>query len=156
NLICGVTTVCHHNPYHPVFNEPNFPIRIAADIDWKHSLAFTEDLATAYGRTHTSYPFIIHACEGIDDAARGEFAQLHNLNLVDKPTVLVHGLAMTPADVDTLNRRGASLVSCPSSNQFLFSKTALPEQLESIHRLAIGSDSPLTATGDLLDEISFC
>jgi cytosine/adenosine deaminase-related metal-dependent hydrolase/ubiquinone/menaquinone biosynthesis C-methylase UbiE len=156
NLICGVTTVCHHNPYHPVFNEPEFPIRIVEDFGWEHSLAFAEDLSIAYSRIHNSDPFIIHACEGIDDLARSEFAQLKDLNFIDERTVLVHGLAMTPGDVDTLNRCGASLISCPSSNQFLFSKTTLPEQLESIHRLAIGSDSPLTATGDLLDEINFC
>jgi len=156
NLLCGVTTVCHHNPSHPLFSEPDFPIRVVADFGWEHSLAFAKDLTTAHSRTPASLPFILHACEGIDALARSEFAQLQDLDLINGCTVLVHGLAMTPGDVQVLNRVGASLVSCPSSNRFLFLETASAEQLDSIHRLAIGSDSPLTATGDLLDELNFC
>jgi hypothetical protein len=38
---------------------------------------------------------------------------------------------------------------------FLFGKTHTREQLCSVQRLALGSDSPLTAAGDLLDEIRF-
>jgi cytosine/adenosine deaminase-related metal-dependent hydrolase/ubiquinone/menaquinone biosynthesis C-methylase UbiE len=156
NLLCGVTTVCHHNPWHAIFDESDFPIQVVADFGWEHSLAFAEDLAATHNRTHPSYPFILHACEGLDSAARNEFAQLQGLNIIDDRTVLIHGLVLTPPEIDILNRCGASIVSCPTSNQFLFSQTASPEQLESIQRLAIGSDSPLTASGDLLDEISFC
>lgn len=156
NLLCGVTTVCHHNPYHSLFEESEFPIRVVAEFGWGHSLAFANDLATAYSQTPPSYPFILHACEGVDSAASSEFTRLQDLGLIDQRTVLVHGLAMTPPEIDILNRCRASLVSCPSSNQFLFLETASLEQLNSIHRLAIGSDSPLTAAGDLLDELSFC
>lgn len=156
NLLCGVTSVCHHNPSHPVFKEAGFPIKIVTEFGWEHSLTFSNDLATAHRKTHSLEPFILHACEGIDAAARSEFEQLENLNIIDERTVIVHGLAMSSSDVEALNRQGASLISCPSSNQFLFLEAPSPDYLEAVQRLAIGSDSPLTAAGDLLDEIHFC
>jgi ubiquinone/menaquinone biosynthesis C-methylase UbiE/cytosine/adenosine deaminase-related metal-dependent hydrolase len=156
NLLCGVTTVCHHNPSHPTLDEADFPIRVVTEFGWDHSLAFANDLQTSYRRTNPSNPFILHACEGIDAAARSEFSRLQALDLIDDRTVFVHGLAMAASEIDILNRNGGSLVSCPSSNQFLFSEAPSLRQLDSIHRLAIGSDSPLTAEGDLLDEVGFC
>jgi len=156
NLLCGATTVCHHNPVHPVFRNPLFPIRILTEFDWAHSLAFSDDLASIHGRSSPSLPFILHACEGTNAAARNEFAQLLDMNIIDGRTVLVHGLAMGLDEIDTLNRCGAALITCPSSNLFLFSQSPSTEQLTTADRLAIGSDSPLTANGDLLDEIRFC
>jgi cytosine/adenosine deaminase-related metal-dependent hydrolase len=50
---------------------------------------------------------------------------------------------------------GAGLVWCPTSNVFLFRRTHDRTILQTLPRLALGSDSPLTATGDLLDEIHF-
>jgi cytosine/adenosine deaminase-related metal-dependent hydrolase len=52
-----------------------------------------------------------------------------------------------------LNRRGAALIWCPTSNRFLFGRTHSREFLSSVRHVALGSDSPLTASGDLLDEI---
>jgi cytosine/adenosine deaminase-related metal-dependent hydrolase len=70
-------------------------------------------------------------------------------------TVIVHGLACTASEISLINRRGASLVVCPTSNCFLFGKTLARELLTSIERLALGSDSPITAAGTLLDEIEY-
>jgi cytosine/adenosine deaminase-related metal-dependent hydrolase len=42
---------------------------------------------------------------------------------------------------------------CPTSNRFLFGKTPSVELLTSIERVSLGSDSPITAAGDLLDEV---
>ena len=55
--------------------------------------------------------------------------------------------------VALLNRRDASLVWCPSSNRFLFGRTREREEVISVRHLLLGSDSPLTAAGDLLDEV---
>jgi len=151
-----VTTVCHHNPSHPVFDDPNFPVKVLKDFHWAHSLSFSPEMVKAHGQIRSSKPFILHACEGIDTLAHGEFIRLLDMNLIDERTVLVHGLAMADVDIETLNNRGTALISCPSSNQFLFSTTPSAEQLTSVHRLSIGSDSPLTAQGDLLDEVRFC
>src|SRR6202035_2702606 len=47
------------------------------------------------------------------------------------------------------------LIVCPSSNQFLFDRVLAAEVFDKIDAIALGSDSPLTACGDLLDEIRF-
>jgi cytosine/adenosine deaminase-related metal-dependent hydrolase len=69
--------------------------------------------------------------------------------------VLVHGLALTPEAASILNQRGASLIICPTSNEFLFHRSPTYRFITSIDRVALGSDSPLTAAGDLLDEVRF-
>ncbi|MEI9979834.1 MAG: amidohydrolase family protein [Edaphobacter sp.] len=97
----------------------------------------------------------MHACEGIDGRARKELFDLDRLGLLDAYTVLVHGLAIDETGVALMRQRRASLIMCPSSNQFLFRTLPKIALLSTIENLCIGSDSPLTATGDLLDEIRF-
>jgi len=67
--------------------------------------------------------------------------------------VLVHGLAIDREGAELMRRRKASLIVCPSSNKFLYGKVLSASILNRIENLAIGSDSPLTAEGDLLDEV---
>jgi cytosine/adenosine deaminase-related metal-dependent hydrolase len=105
--------------------------------------------------TPPGQPFIVHAAEGIDEDSRDEIAQLDRMHVLDERTVLVHGLACTGAEISLINRRGASLVVCPTSNRFLFAKTLSRELLASVERVALGSDSPITAAGDLLDEVRY-
>jgi cytosine/adenosine deaminase-related metal-dependent hydrolase len=89
----------------------------------------------------------------MDEKSRNEIARLDQMQLLDERTVIVHGLACTASEISLINRRGASLVVCPTSNRFLCGKTLSRELLTSVERLALGSDSPITTTGDLLDEI---
>lgn len=155
NLLSGVTTVCHHNPIDPYLLAPNFPVRVASNIGWAHSLAFAPDLQAAYQNTREHRPFVIHACEGIDEQSKSELSTLDAFGVLDQRTVLVHGLALDEQGAALLNSRGSAVILCPSSNYFLFDKAPSSDLLQSIKRLALGSDSPLTATGDLLDEIRF-
>ena len=155
NLLCGVTTVSHHNPMHAAMSDIDFPVRVIRDSGWAHSPALGGDLRRARAMTPEKAPFLIHACEGTDEVARREVWDLDRLGLLDASTVLIHGLALDHKGVDLLIERRTSLIACPSSNQFLFG--ALPDLslLSSIPHLALGNDSPLTAEGDLLDEIRF-
>jgi cytosine/adenosine deaminase-related metal-dependent hydrolase len=155
NLLCGVTTVCHHNPLHEELTLPDFPVRVLSRFSWAHSLAFDPDLKENFQRTPKEYPFILHACEGMDEESRREVSCLDQMQVLDERTVLVHGLACATSEISLVNRRGASLVVCPTSNLFLFGKTLSRELLTSVERLALGSDSPITAAGDLLDEIDY-
>jgi cytosine/adenosine deaminase-related metal-dependent hydrolase/ubiquinone/menaquinone biosynthesis C-methylase UbiE len=155
NLLCGVTTVCHHNPLYPSLRRKDFPVRVVQEYGWEHSFAFGADIAEAIRGTSSEKPFLVHAGEGINSEAFEEVADLDAIGALQSRTVLVHGLAMDQAGATLLNDRGSALIICPSSNQFLFQKTHTVEQLQGIHRLALGSDSPLTADGDLLDELRF-
>ncbi|AXC13033.1 Putative methyltransferase [Acidisarcina polymorpha] len=155
NLLCGVTTVCHHNPLHEELAQPDFPVRVLSRFGWSHSLAFDPDLAAKFHDTPTDHPFILHAAEGLDEESRKEIYRLDHMEVLDERTVLVHGLACTTDEIALINQRGTSLVICPTSNLFLFAKTIPASLLTSIDRVALGSDSPITAAGDLLDEIHY-
>lgn len=155
NLLCGVTTVCHHNPFLPDMQREDFPVRVVRQYGWAHSLALGGDLRAARAIVPRGKPFIVHACEGVDWQAREELFSLDRLGLLEPSMVLVHGLAMDAECVQLMRKREASLVLCPSSNDFLFHKLPDFSLLSEIEGLAIGSDSPLTAEGDLLDEVRF-
>jgi cytosine/adenosine deaminase-related metal-dependent hydrolase/SAM-dependent methyltransferase len=153
NLLCGVTTVCHHNPLHDELLKDAFPLRVIRNLGWGHSLAMDAQVEDKFRTTPGDLPFVIHACEGLDEVSADEIFQLDHAGMLDQRTVLVHGLALTTDGVALLNRRDASLVWCPSSNRFLFGRTREREEIASVRHLLLGSDSPLTAVGDLLDEV---
>ncbi len=155
NLLCGITTVCHHNPLHADLTHRDFPVRVLSRFGWSHSLALDPHLAEKFQATPRDRPFIFHAAEGIDEESRNEISRLDQMRVLDERTVLIHGLACTATEISLINRRGASLVVCPTSNCFLFAKTLSRNLLTSIERVALGSDSPITAAGDLLDEVRY-
>jgi cytosine/adenosine deaminase-related metal-dependent hydrolase/ubiquinone/menaquinone biosynthesis C-methylase UbiE len=155
NLLCGVTTVCHHNPVSPDLLDPAFPVRVLADFGWAHSLPFARKLATDFEQTPPDLPFILHAGEGVDEMSARDVFDLDRMGILDERTVLVHGLALAPEAISLLNRRGAALIICPTSNQFLFNVSLSSASIHSLKTVVLGSDSPLTAAGDLLDEIRF-
>lgn len=155
NLLCGATTVGHHNPLWPELQGEDFPVRVVQKYGWGHSLALGGDLRAARSATPQGSAFIVHACEGLDEVAREELWGLDRLGLLDSSTVLVHGLAIDREGVALIRDRKASLIVCPSSNSFLFGKLPDISLLGRIDNLALGNDSPLTAEGDLLDEIRF-
>ncbi len=155
NLICGVTTVCHHNPISPELLDPAFPVRVLSDFGWAHSLCFEPDLARAFEMTPRHLPFILHAAEGRDEKSAQEIFELDRAHVLDERAVLVHALACTREAASLLNERRAAVVFCPTSNQFLFDRSPTAPFIRSIDNAILGSDSPLTAAGDLLDEIRF-
>jgi cytosine/adenosine deaminase-related metal-dependent hydrolase len=153
NLVCGVTTVSHHDSYHPVFDE-EFPVRVVKDLGWAHSLAFTEDVHARFEATPSNVPFVIHLAEGTDRSAAAEIFRLYELGALDCRTVIVHAVGLTPAGWDLVRAVGASVVWCPRSNLFTLAQTLSVEALEGIP-IALGTDSSLTSEGDLLDEIDY-
>lgn len=155
NLLCGVTTVSHHNPLRPELQKGDFPVRVIQQYGWAHSLALGGDLPAARTATPEGRPFIVHACEGVDELAREELWDLDRAGLLDTQAVLVHGLAIDAAGLELIRERGASLVVCPSSNNFLFGELPDMDLFSGLANVALGNDSPLTAEGDLLDEIRF-
>jgi cytosine/adenosine deaminase-related metal-dependent hydrolase/ubiquinone/menaquinone biosynthesis C-methylase UbiE len=155
NLLCGVTTVCHHNPVTAELVDPAFPIRVASDFAWAHSLSFEPQLADKFAECQADLPFIVHAGEGVDEASGNEVFALDRMGALDRRTVLVHGLACRPEAVSLINQRLAAVILCPTSNQFLFGRLPSLEFIRSINNVVLGSDSPLTAAGDLLDEVRF-
>lgn len=153
NLLAGVTTVCHHNPMHRALRR-RFPVRIVSEFGFSHSLHIDGDaVAESHHRTPRQWPWLIHAAEGLDDRARGELDRFDRLGCLAANTVFVHGVAFGADSADRVIQAGAGLVWCPSSNQFLFDKTADVRAFDDADRLALGSDSRLSGERDLLDEL---
>ncbi|MDE3195687.1 MAG: amidohydrolase family protein, partial [Acidobacteriota bacterium] len=153
NLLSGVTAVAHHNPYDPVFDD-NFPVRVLREFDWAHSLAFSPDPGPEFRGGSARRPFLIHAAEGIDENAAEEIRRLDEMGLLTDRTVLVHALAVRAEDIPMLEAKGVSIVWCPTSNLATYGRTLSRDVLNSRIPLALGSDSAITADGDLLDEIA--
>jgi cytosine/adenosine deaminase-related metal-dependent hydrolase len=168
NLLAGVTTVAHHNPLYPGIHRA-VPVRVLRRFGWAHSFLLQGhpvgargepggDVAARYRATPSRRPFIIHAGEGCDEAAAQEIDRLDEIGCLGANTVLVHGVTITPLEWTRILARGASLVWCPASNDFLFGRTPPVRQLLDVSErgqahLCLGSDSRLTGARDLLDEL---
>jgi cytosine/adenosine deaminase-related metal-dependent hydrolase/ubiquinone/menaquinone biosynthesis C-methylase UbiE len=155
NLFCGVTTVCHHNPYVAETFGNGFAVRVLRDYGWAHSMAMDHDILAKQKSAAADQPFIIHLGEGVDSRSAAEIFHLAREKALDDRTVIVHGVALDERGKALLRSAGAALVWCPSSNVFLFGRTHDRDTIQGLPNVALGSDSPLTAEGDLLDEIRF-
>ncbi|MES1262374.1 MAG: amidohydrolase family protein [Acidobacteriota bacterium] len=153
NLLSGVTTVSHHNPWQPSVFDSRFPVRVVKDFAWAHSLAFSPDLRERFLNTPSGWPFIVHAAEGTDGEAGSDIARLEELGVLAPHTVLVHAIAAGWKDWKTLRGHGTSLVWCPRSNLSTYGRTLSADALHSGLRIALGTDSAITSHGDLIDEI---
>jgi cytosine/adenosine deaminase-related metal-dependent hydrolase len=168
NLLAGVTTVAHHNPFYGELRR-TMPIRVVRRYGWAHSFLLEGRPAGARGEpggevaarwrtTPRDAPFIVHLGEGIDAEAQGELPRLEALGCLQPNTVLVHGVAIDENGWRRVARAGAGLVWCPASNAFLFGRTALICPLiagsdECRVTVALGTDSRITGSLDLLDEL---
>ena len=153
NLLSGVTTVAHHNPYDAAVFQNSFPVRVVKRFGWAHSLDFSPDLLERYRRTPARWPFIVHAAEGTDQHARQEIGRLDQSGILGPRTVLVHAVATDSAGRDLIRRRKASIIWCPSSNRFTLGRTVPLSCLRSGVAIALGTDSALSGHGDLVDEM---
>ena len=152
-LISGVTTVVHHNPYARRIFGRRFPVKVLKRYRWSHSLGHSNDVAKTFARSR-GRPFIIHAAEGIDAASSEEIEQLDRLGVLAANTVLVHGIALSEAQIERLARRNVSVVWCPSSNLHLYGHTAPLDRLQHHGvRVALGTDATLSGPPTLWDEL---
>jgi cytosine/adenosine deaminase-related metal-dependent hydrolase len=168
NLLAGVTTVAHHNPFYRQMRR-TMPIRVVRRYGWAHSFLLQTrpagargepggDIASRWQTTSPAVPFFVHLAEGVDADARGELPRLESIGCLRPNTVIVHGVAIDENGWRRVARMGAGLVWCPASNAFLFGETALVDALidgcaEARVTVALGTDSRVTGSRDLLDEL---
>ena len=155
NLLSGVTTVAHHDPLHSSLLELQYPVRVVTRYGWAHSLYLDGEDKTreSHQRTPADWPWIIHAAEGVNEEAVEEFQRLEQLGCLAPNTLLVHGVALGEAERRRLVDASAGLIWCPSSNLHLFGATAEVAALTAQRRVALGTDSRLTGSRDLLTEL---
>ena len=153
NLLSGVTTVAHHNPYDAAVFDNGFPVRVLKRFGWAHSLRFSSDLVCRYRTVSKRWPFLIHAAEGTDANAAAEIQELERARVLSPRTVLIHGVGIDCDSLEILRRRRTSLIWCPSSNLFTLGRTIRPEVLRSGLPICLGTDSALTCQRDLACEL---
>jgi cytosine/adenosine deaminase-related metal-dependent hydrolase len=175
NLLSGVTTVAHHNPFYPEMRR-TMPVRVVRRYGWAHSFLLERqpagargepggDVARRWQATPADAPFVLHLAEGVDEEARRELARLEALGCLKSNTVIVHGVAIDGDGWRRVADAGASLVWCPGSNDFLFGRSVpVRDLLDSTGRaidgdagprvnIALGTDARITGSRDLLDEL---
>ncbi|HEY1913183.1 MAG TPA: amidohydrolase family protein [Vicinamibacterales bacterium] len=168
NLLAGVTTVAHHNPYYREMRR-TMPVRVIRRYGWAHSFLLEQkpagargepggEIGTRFRSTPIDAPFVVHLAEGVDSTARGELPRLESIGCLAGNTVIVHGIAIDGNGWRRAARAGAGLVWCPSSNDFLFGQTAMVRELLDLDgrercQVALGTDSRVTGERDLLDEM---
>jgi hypothetical protein len=92
--------------------------------------------------------------EGTGSEAAEEIVRLRELGALDERTVLIHAVGLEEAGWRMVRESGAGVIWCPRSNLFTLGRSLAPEVIRSGVPLALGTDSPLTAEGDILDEIN--
>ena len=146
NLIAGVTRVCHHDPWEPDF-ESGFPLKVIR-LPSADSLGMTTSLPS-----RPEGPFAMHVAEGIDAGAAEEIRDLDRRGFLTADFLAVHAAGPDEAGVKTLRRSGCAVIWCPSSNNFLFGRTAPRALLADGTDVLLGTDSLLTADGSMLEEL---
>lgn len=146
NLLSGVTHVVHHDPWEPDFLE-NFPIKLV-NIASANSITRDPQFTPPSGA-----PFAMHVAEGVNEAAAAEIPALAACGLLNSDLLAVHVVGADEDGGARLRRSGCALVWCPTSNQFLFGRSAPVALLAAGMDVLLGSDSLLTGAGTLLDEL---
>ena len=123
NLLAGVTTVAHHNPFYPEMRR-TMPVRVVRRYGWAHSFLLERqpagargepggDVARRWQATPADAPFVLHLAEGVDEEARAELPRLEALGCLKPNTVIVHGVAIDGDGWRRVAHAGAGLVWCP-------------------------------------------
>lgn len=151
NIFSGVTTVVHHNPFYWQFRF-GFPLEVYRPYTWIHSLRLEKRDLKKLITTNKSLCFI-HLAEGTDQLANGELKELSALHGLNNLTVIIHGVGLSDSDLEEIVSVGCAIVWCPASNFYLFGKTAPIEKIIGKIPLVLGSDSTLTGSLSLFEEM---
>jgi cytosine/adenosine deaminase-related metal-dependent hydrolase len=163
NLISGVATVSDHIP-HSVNSEfiPKMPMTVMKDYTLEHECS-SFDLKWGRGisvehaeAVKKDIPFITHIEEGFDEESMLGIDILDELKALDEYTVLIHGIGFSKQDIETIARRKANVVWCPSSNYYMFQLTTdIKGLLDAGVSVSLGTDSPMSGGLNIFEEMQF-
>jgi len=156
NLLAGTTCVAQHDPWHDALDAADFPVALLREFGWSYALgwrSYGPPVQQSFVQTPVDRPWMIHLAEGTDAIAQAELAELDALGCLAPHSVLIHGVGLSAQDIERIIACGAGVVWCPSSNQRLLGRTLDPHRLAEAGRLALGTDSRLSGSRDLLEEL---
>ncbi|MGN6641071.1 MAG: amidohydrolase family protein, partial [Mucilaginibacter sp.] len=147
NLLCGVTTVVNHGKKMSVSTNL---ITVYEDCHCVHSVQFEKRWKLALNNPlKRKIPVVIHTGEGTDGSSEKEIDKFIKWNLLKRPVIGVHGVAMNL----TQARAFKALVWCPESNYFLLNRTAPINELKNAVAVLFGTDSTLTGNWNIWEHI---
>ena len=147
NLINGVTSVAHHGSYNAVLN--NSPVTIIRKGTCIHSVRLGGRWKYKINSPKSGEPYIIHSGEGTNTESSREIDELIRWNLFNRRLIGIHGIAMT----EEQSKNFTAIIWCPDSNIFLFGKTADIRTLKKNTAILFGTDSTLTADGNIFENL---
>ncbi len=107
----------------------------------------------------SSDEYVPHVAEGLNKAAHNEFACLsstdrNGVDVVDAGFSMIHGMALTAFDGETLARDGSSVIWSPRSNLSLYGNTAPVSMLDNQGvLLSLGTDWTPSGSATLAREL---
>jgi len=163
NLLSGVTTVMDHVPHKVNENFINkLPIRVIKNYTLAHEvspydLKWGEGIEIEHKKAvELNWPFVTHIEEGFDEESLKGIDYLKQYNALTDHTVMVHGLGLSDEDLDDIAKAKAHLITCPVSNYFMFKIIArLKEWFERNINVSLGTDSPMSGSINILEEMKF-
>ena len=147
NMISGVTAVSHHGKYNTVLD--NSLVTIIRIGTCFHSVKQGGKWKIKLNLPVNREPYVIHIGEGINSGSTEEINELIRWNLFNRKLIGIHGIAMT----EEQSKKFAALIWCPDSNLFLFDKTADIRSLKNNTEILFGTDSTLTAAGNIFENL---
>lgn len=133
--------------------QPHAPYSASAEL-----LARSKELADRYGAIYLTHAAetAVEVSESRARNGRTPAAYLDDLGVLDRNTVLAHGVHLTDEDIALLAEKGTGIVHCPQSNLKLASGAArLPELLAAGVGMGLGTDGAASNNDlDMWGEIS--
>jgi hypothetical protein len=161
NLFSGVQVVQDHISYQPEEYYDNFPIQVLKEYKQCHSMSMGnwwggKSPQAEYADTKGELPFIIHLAEGTNTRAHRCFAEFKRAGLLQPNVMLIHGIALSDAEIAECAAAGTTICWCPGSNIFLIGQTLdLPACLKHGVNVVIGTDSTMSGSINLLEEMKY-
>ncbi|HET9345382.1 MAG TPA: amidohydrolase family protein [Candidatus Limnocylindrales bacterium] len=98
--------------------------------------------------------YYLHLAEGVDQKSRDEFDEVVDASLLTPATVIIHGTALTEAQLGDVRDAGAKLVWSPQSNLRLYAKTTDAARALALKiPVALGADWQPSGSPSLLAEM---
>lgn len=162
NIISGATTVVDHFPAEVSGTFTNHPLvsllehfYLAHSVS-PHQLQWGKNTNEQFKQARGILPFLIHMGEGKSKEMREELESLNRLGALEKNTVLINGCCLEEQDIKLIAMKGASMVWVPNSAQHVFGQQPdIARILEQKIPLAIGTDSSISGSNNMLGELQF-
>jgi cytosine/adenosine deaminase-related metal-dependent hydrolase len=148
NLLPGITTVFQHGK---IINDPKDNI---IDV-YNGGKIFHSVKLEKYWKLRINLPnpgpIVIHIGEGINTKSSEEIKILNRWNFLKKEVIGIHAIALKKEDAENFK----AIIWCPASNYFLFNKTADISEIKEKTKILFGTDSSVSANGNIWDHLRF-